>query len=109
MSITMSPDDLQNWLAAAMKQAMTGIATQVQPFNPQPHSVPSCAIFEQSFEKWATMLTKKRIFLSWVWYFRVAHEDAPPWIATGAVVRGPVFTATTEKLYSTYVDLLSLN
>ena len=57
MSITMSPDDLQNLLAAAMKQAMTGIATQVQPFNPQPHSVPSCAIFEQSFEKWATMLT----------------------------------------------------
>ena len=84
MSLTMSPDELQNLLAAAMKQAMTGIATQAQPVSPQPqpHSVPSFAIFEHSREKWAAYLQrlnqhiiahgvvdadkKKAYFLSWV-------------------------------------------
>ena len=49
----MSPDDLQNLLAAAMKQPMTGTASRAQPVNlqRQPHSVPLFAIFEQSREK----------------------------------------------------------
>ena len=84
MSLTMSPDDLQNLLASAMKQAMAGLTTQAQPVGTQSQSlsVLSFANFEQSRDKWSAYLQrlnqhmiahgvvdadrKKAYLLSWV-------------------------------------------